>query len=670
MKKLYSMLVAVLCLVMGVWHGYAGEVDELDGALKRLPYNNPGLEVDLGVGLWAWPLPMDFDGDGDLDLVVACPDKPYNGIYFFENPSGRTAPRWWMGGLDGGGRMPVFKAGRRFSRAVSNVQVSYIDGKAHVLTPGAAHPEFIEFGIERGVPIRGDAVRANIHPNRVRANMWRYVDYDGDGVEDIVVGVGDWTGYGWDDAYNSEGVWTNAPLRGYVYWMKNRGTRDSPEYEAAQFVTVRGMPLEVFGWPSPCFGDWDGDGDLDLICGEFLDGFTWFENIGSRSEPVYAPGQRLVASDGRVLAMDLQMITPTAIDWDGDGDLDLICGDEDGRVALIENSGRRCRSGMPIFHQPRYFKQEAEDVKFGALVTPVGVDWDGDGDWDLICGNTAGYIAFIENLSGAGVEQPRWAAPKLLEVDGKPLRIMAGPNGSIQGPCEAKWGYTTLSVCDWDGDGRLDLVVNSILGEVVWYRNIGSREKPRLAPAQPIEVEWEGEQPALAWGWRRPKGKGLLTQWRTTPVTVDWSGNGMVDLVMLDQAGYLALFEREMEGERRVLRHPRRIFCNEAGEALLFAGGRAGRSGRRKICIVDWDGDGKLDILINSRNAEFWRQVKTLSDGRVCFRNMGNLHPKSIEGHDVSPTVVDFNNDGVPDFIGGAEDGYLYYLRNPRSRER
>lgn len=35
--------------------------------LRRLPYNNPGLVVDLGVGLWGSPMPMDFDGDGDND---------------------------------------------------------------------------------------------------------------------------------------------------------------------------------------------------------------------------------------------------------------------------------------------------------------------------------------------------------------------------------------------------------------------------------------------------------------------------------------------------------------------------------------------------------------------------------------------------------------------------
>ena len=35
-----------------------------------------------------------------------------------------------------------------------------------------------------------------------------------------------------------------------------------------------------------------------------------------------------LAADGKKLAMDLQMITPSAVDWDGDGRLDLICGDD------------------------------------------------------------------------------------------------------------------------------------------------------------------------------------------------------------------------------------------------------------------------------------------------------------------------------------------------------
>ena len=637
--------------------------------LERLRYNHPGLVVDLGVGLWAWPLPVDFDGDGDLDLVVSCPDTPYNGLYVFENPGPAASPAQ----AGASAAMPVFKPGRRISRGLQNVQISYVAGAPRVLSPGIEYPGFRSTGLDDGVQL---PLPANVHPNRVRANMWRYVDYDGDGALDVIVGVGDWTDYGWDNAYDASGRWTNGPLRGFVYLIRNRGTTGAPDYEAPVKVMANGQPVEVFGWPSPNFGDFDGDGDLDLLCGEFLDGFTYFENIGSRTRPAYAAGRRVETPDGTPLTMDLQMITPTAIDWDGDGDLDLVVGEEDGRVAFVENvtgegtgrpSASLCRA--PCFLPPRYFRQEAADVKFGALATPYGFDWDGDGDIDLICGNSAGYIAVIENLSGPGVEFPRWAAPRLLEADGRTIRIQAGPNGSIQGPAEAKWGYTTLSIADWDHDGLPDLVVNSIWGRVHWYRNTGTRTAPQLAAPRPIEVEWDGPPPVLDWGWLRPEGQELLTQWRTTPVAVDWNRDGLTDLVMLDTEGYLAFFERARRDGQLVLRHPRRAFCDEAGVPLRLNAGRAGLSGRRKLCVTDWDGDGRLDLLLNDANARWLRQIGD-ADGRWYFRDMGLLSHQTIEGHDVSPTVVDFNADGIPDFLGGAEDGHVYYLRNPRSDPR
>jgi hypothetical protein len=642
--------------------------------LTPLKYNNPGLVVDLGVGLWAWPLPMDFDGDGDLDLVVNCPDQPYNGTYFFENATGDTATN----------KMPVFKPGRRISKGAQNVQVSYVEGKPVVMTPANVHPDFLKVGIDQPVKT---GLPANIHINKVRANMWRMVDYDGDGNQDIIVGVGDWTEYGWDNAYNEHGRWMNGPLKGYVYVLRNTATNDKPAYEKPKKVTALDRPVETYGWPSPNFADFDGDGDLDLLCGEFLDGFTYFENTGTRTKPKYALGARLKSDKGRYLTMDLEMITPTAIDWDKDGDFDLIVGDEDGRVAFIENTGK-FEGKAPVFSEPRYFQQEAALVKFGALATPFGFDWDGDGDTDIICGNTAGYVSFIENLSGKGVETPKWAAPKYLEADGKVIRPMAGPNGSIQGPCEAKWGYSTQTVADWDGDGLPDLLLNSILGKVIWYRNAGTRQQPKLAAAQPVEVEWEGEQPRLAYGWMRPEGKALLTQWRTTPVATDWNKDGLMDLVMLDQEGYLAFFERSKRDGHLVLLHPKRALCADdpklsppvpagirvrtpvtmvAGEPLRLNAGIAGKSGRRKLCIVDWDADGLADVLINSANANFLRQTRT-ADGRWFFADMGLLSDANIEGHDVSPTVVDFNDDGLPDFLGGAEDGHLYYLRNPKAK--
>ena len=78
--------------------------------------------------------------------------------------------------------------------------------------------------------------------------------------------------------------------------------------------------------------------------------------------------------------------------------------------------------------------------------------------------------------------------------------------------------------------------------------------------------------------------------------------------------------------------------------------------------MTDWDGDGRFDLLVNSKNADLLRQVAA-ADGTWRFAAGGRLAERNIEGHDVSPAVVDFTGRGRPDFLGGAEDGRLYRLR-------
>lgn len=614
----------------------------------RLKYRAPNTRVDLGVGLWAWPLPLDWDGDGDYDLLVSCPDVPFRGTYLFENP-GTTGQA---------NKFPVFKPPVLVGPHLSNATLSYVDGAPRVLSPGIEHIDFLGKKFENQQKIYD---KSNIHPNKIRANQWRYVDYDADGALDLIVGVGDWTEYGWDNAYDRQGRWQRGPLRGYVYLLRNQGSTAKPNYAEPLKVLADGRPIDVYGMPSPNFADFDGDGDLDLLCGEFLDGFNYFQNTGTRAEPRYEFAGRL-QHDGQPVHMDLQMIVPTAIDWDHDGDVDLVCGDEDGRVALIENTGR-IAGRMPGFLPPVYFQQQADLVKFGALVTPVSVDWDGDGDEDLICGNSAGYVALIENLDG-GIP-PRWAPPVRLQAGGDTLRIQAGANGSIQGPCEAKWGYTTLNVADWDHDGLLDLVVNSIWGKVLWYRNVGEPRRPKLAAAASIEVEWPAGSPPPkpAWNWWDPQGQELVTQWRTTPAVLDLDQDGLNDLVMLDHEGYLAFFGRARRDNRLTLGPGRRVIYDAAGKPLRLNAGEAGKSGRRKFCFADWDGDGKIDLLVNTRSVNLLRNVST-EPNAWRFADEGPLDERHLAGHTTSPTVVDWDHDGRPDLLTGAEDGHFYYQPN------
>jgi hypothetical protein len=645
-------LMVILALLMG--HSATTQANEL----KQLPYNHPGLVVDLGVGLWAWPLPCDADGDGDYDLIVSCPDKPSNGVWFFENKTGDAAKD----------KFPTFEPAKQISKTVTYVMPSYIDGKMRVLSPGVEYLNFTTKGIEEKVKL---PIEAKFHKPlgkqpkgpKMRHNQWRYVDFDGDGLLDLSVGVEDWSYYGWDDAWDAKGRWTNGPLHGWIYIFRNTATNDAPKYDKPFFLEAAGERLDVFGCPSQSFADFDKDGDLDLICGEFLDKFTYFENVGTRQSPKYGAGKRLMNDKQEILAMDLEMIVPIAFDWDKDGDEDLIVGDEDGRVALVENVG--LDNQMPVFKSPRYFQQKADTLKCGALASPVGTDWDDDGDIDIVSGNTAGYIEFFENLSGPNVAQPKWKGPVRLVAGNEVFRVMAGENGSIQGPAEAKWGYTTLNVADWDGDGLKDIVFNSISGKVCWLRNVGVKGAPKLAPPEPIEVEWVDRQPQLQWGWLKPKGKELLTQWRTTPLAYDFNEDALVDLAILDHEGYLAFFERYRDGDATKLKAPRRAFVDETGSPLQLNPGTAGRSGRRKICVADWNGDGKFDLLLNSSNADLLEQT-SMKAGTWMFANSGTLAEKNIEGHDVSPTVVDFDGNNIPDFVGGAEDGRLYFLENLR----
>jgi predicted neuraminidase len=596
-----------------------------DWKLKELEYNQPGMSVDLGVGLWAWPMPMDYDQDGDLDLVVACPDKPSNGVYFFENP-----------GLAPGQSLPIFRKAIRVGDASQNMQVSYVAGQARVLVENQECLDFRNQGFASRATIYPEA---RFHPGQTRARMWRYVDWEGDGDLDLMVGVGDWSDYIWDQAYDAQGRWQHGPLHGWVYLIENQ---DGVYAKNPVKVTAGGSPVDVYGWPSPNLADFDGDGDLDLLCGEFLDGFTYFENIGSRQSPSYASGRRLMNSAGESLKMDLQMITPVAIDWDGDGDMDLVVGDEDGRVALVEHLGR-VSGGMPEFRAPVYFQQEADTLKFGALATPFAHDWDGDGDEDILCGNTAGQIGIFINLDGNGKQ---WSAPSLLEVDGKPFRITAGEDGSIQGPAEAKWGYTTFSVADWDGDGHEDVIVNSILARLMLLKNRYGRFE-----SQPLPF-WRRSRPPTFYWWDT-LAEETQTQWRTTPFACDFDGDDLMDLILLDQEGYLTC-------QSRALKDPRH-FVNEDEEPIRLNARTAGGSGRIKLDVVDWDGDGRLDILVNSENATWYRNCETRS-GKIVLKRIGPLARRNVAGHTSSPSTCDFDRDGRPDLLIGAENGRIYYI--------
>jgi hypothetical protein len=254
----------------------------------------------------------------------------------------------------------------------------------------------------------------------------------------------------------------------------------------------------------------------------------------------------------------------------------------------------------------------------------------------------------------------------------------------VQGPAEAKWGYSILSVADWDGDGLPDIMTNGIWGKVVWYKNVGTRQAPKLAAGQPVEFGPGVKVQKPKWNWWSPKGRELVSQWRTTPQMVDWNRDGLMDLVMSDAEGYLAFYERTKAADGTLtLAAPQRVFWSEGASIFNSNGqpqnkesgllrlndGEFGRGGRRTFCITDWDGDGNMDILLNSNpNVDFFRGLGRDEQGRWRFKDVGPVSTHVLAGHATKPTVADWNSDGVPELLIGAEDGFFYQVKNPRTK--
>jgi hypothetical protein len=126
-------------------------------------------------------------------------------------------------------------------------------------------------------------------------------------------------------------------IGGEVHVLVNEGTRDEPVYGDAIQIDLGADLKGRSGDSGPIVADWDGDGLNDLLVGMGDGSVLWFRNTGTASEPKFDKGHELVAKSP--FGFDLPKRKPGelgvrvkihAVDWNGNGRLDLLLGDRSG----------------------------------------------------------------------------------------------------------------------------------------------------------------------------------------------------------------------------------------------------------------------------------------------------------------------------------------------------
>jgi len=266
--------------------------------------------------------------------------------------------------------------------------------------------------------------------------------------------------------------------------------------------------------------DINGDGHPDILSGSYsrmeqaMAGL--FQVLYGNGDGTFKKAEVLKGTDGQPLIIPIKgeeqmteniCTRPFAVDWDGDGQLDLVVGNFSGTFYWFKGEGKG-----KFQPKPQAIKAGDQPLKIeGHHSDPFVVDWDGDGDLDVISGSSDGGVQWAENVAGKG-KPPELRPFQWLIKPGPPVGHGGLLNeGQLTGPTAA----TRVWVDDVNGDGKLDLLVGDSVTLVSPAKGLSAEEFEKKSAA------W---QKAVAEGGKDGQALSKLYQQRDEFMKEDRTG--------------------------------------------------------------------------------------------------------------------------------------------------